>query len=127
MTERTLPGHEARYTTQELINIKCLIDRELYRRKHEESGDMEEERGGGRVTLLKIPHKYNTQQIFDIVRLYGAVKRIEWLKDKQGRQINRMYVYFWCQADAINLYKRGFYDSKEHPAFIHSVVVDQTA
>lgn len=126
MGERTLPGSIERYTTQELINIKCLIDRELYRRKHETHTDMSEEQGG-RVTLLRIPHKYDTQKIYDIVRMYGAVKKIEWMRDKEGHQLNRMYVHFWRQQDAVNLYKNGFYDSKEHPEFVSRVVVDQTA
>lgn len=111
------------WTTQELINAKCVINRELYKRKLGKQFGFKEATPGT-LKLTNIPHGYDTLKVYDIVRGYGRIKQLEWVKDKDKEELNSIIVVFWCLQDTQKLLENGFYDLQEHFIFAEKVVIE---
>lgn len=108
-------------TTQSLVNNKCLIDRELFLRRFHLHGAHPEHSGA--VTLYHIPRGYHTLDVYYILAAYGSIRRIQWLKDGEGYELNRMTVVYWNYEDARHLRETGFH-MHDHAAFRRDVRIE---
>lgn len=107
--------------TQNLINSKCLIDRELFLRRFYMPRVAEH---SGCVTLTNIPHGYQTLDVYHIVAAYGSIRKIRWAKNPQGYELNTLHVTYWNYEDARSLREAGtFYRTMDHPEFRRKVYI----
>lgn len=101
-------------TTQTLINARCLIERELTGRHFRLS---RERNNSGAVIVTNIPRGHSTIDVYNIMAEYGAIRRIAWMKDKEGRELNIMKVVYWNREVCKHLRKNGLYLTKEYREF----------